>query len=77
MFVHIGRFTTSGRLWRFVVWRSDVLDHARRRPPAATDPTTPIPQHERERQHEHDYARVRSDTRGRSVRMSTGNFLTI
>jgi len=51
-----------------------VLDHTRRRPPAATGPTAPIPQHERERQHEYDHARVRPDTRGRSVRMSTGNF---
>jgi len=67
MFVHTGRFATTNRLWRFVVRRSDVLDHARRRPPAATGPAASIPQHERERQHEHDHARVRSDTRRRSV----------
>jgi len=75
MFVRTGRFTTAGRLWRFVVRRSDVLDHARRRPPAATGPTAPIPQHECERQHEHDHARVRTD--GCSIWMSTGNFLAI
>jgi len=77
MFVHTGRFATTDRLWRFVVWRSDVLDHARRRPPAATGPTASIPQHECERQHEHDHARVRSDTRRRSVRVSTGNFFQL
>lgn len=49
-----------------------MLDHARR-PPAATGPATSIPQHERERQHEHDYARVSSHTRRRAVRLSTGN----
>jgi len=77
MFVRTGRFATAGRLRRFVVRRSDVLDHAWRWPPAATGPTTSIPQHECERQHEHDHARVRSDTWRRSVRMSTGNFLAI
>lgn len=47
-----------------------MLDHVGKSP--ATSPATTVSQHERKRQHEYDYAWLRSNTRRCAVRVSTG-----